>query len=49
VDGSLQIFAGPLKDNTGAEKVAEGAVMSDDEVKGINWLVEGVQGTLPSA
>lgn len=49
VDGSLQIFAGPLKDNTGAEKVAEGAVMSDDEVKGMNWLVEGVQGTLPSA
>ncbi len=49
IDGSLQIFAGPLKDNSGAEKVAAGVTLTDDEVKGMNWLVEGVQGTLPSA
>ncbi|NNU81366.1 BMP family ABC transporter substrate-binding protein [Halovulum dunhuangense] len=49
VDGSLEIFAGPLTDNTGVERVAAGQVMAEDEVKGMSWLVEGVQGTLPSS
>lgn len=42
-DGSLKVFAGPLKDNTGAEKVAAGAEMSVDEItKNFQWYVEGV-------
>lgn len=49
IDGSLNIFTGPLKDNAGAERVVEGVALGDDEIKGMNWLVEGVQGTLPSA
>lgn len=28
MDGSLDIFAGPIKDNKGAEKVAAGATVS---------------------
>jgi simple sugar transport system substrate-binding protein len=47
IDGSLQIFAGPLTDNSGVERVAAGEVMAENEVKGMDWLVEGVQGTLP--
>jgi basic membrane protein A len=42
------IFAGPLKDNKGADKVAEGASMTDDEIWNMNWFVEGVDGDSPS-
>jgi basic membrane protein A len=46
-DGTLVPFAGPLKDNTGAQKVSAGASMSVDELVSINWYVEGVDGTVP--
>jgi len=49
VSGKLKPFAGPIKDQNGAQKVAAGATLTDDQLKGINWLVEGVQGKLPSA
>lgn len=41
------IFTGPLKDNTGAEKVPAGKAMTAEELLSINWLVEGVEGTIP--
>jgi basic membrane protein A len=41
------IFTGPLKDNKGAEKVAEGKAMTADELLSINWFVEGVDGEVP--
>lgn len=44
--GTLDIFAGPLIDQSGVEKVAEGAVLSDEELRSINWLVDNVQGKL---
>jgi len=44
VAGSLDIFAGPLKDNTGAIKVADKAAMTDGEELGVDWFVEGVVG-----
>jgi simple sugar transport system substrate-binding protein len=47
IDGKLMPFAGPLKDNTGATKVAAGAVMPVGDMMSINWLVEGVDGSLP--
>jgi simple sugar transport system substrate-binding protein len=45
--GKLHPFAGPIKDNEGNVKVAEGATMSDEEMLGMNWYVEGVQGKVP--
>lgn len=45
--GELNVFTGPIKDQTGAEKVAAGAMLSDGEVLGMNWFVEGVEGALP--
>ena len=48
IDGSLQIFAGPIADQNGNVKVAEGSVMSDDEVWNMNWFIQGVIGTIPS-
>ncbi|PUA17769.1 BMP family ABC transporter substrate-binding protein [Glaciimonas sp. PCH181] len=47
VDGKLLPFGGPLKDNTGAVKVAAGAVLPMGDLMSINWLVDGVEGTLP--
>jgi len=49
IAGTLNPFAGPIKDQAGVEKVAAGAVLPDAEIKGMTWLVDGVQGTLPSA
>jgi basic membrane protein A and related proteins len=48
VAGKLHPFAGPIKDQGGAERVASGSVLPDDQIRSINWLVEGVEGKLPS-
>jgi len=45
--GSIVIFKGPLNDQSGKAKIADGATLSDDEVLGMNWLAEGIEGTLP--
>ena len=45
IDGKLNIFAGPIKDQTGAVIVADGQKMTDDEVLNMDWFVEGVDGS----
>ncbi|SHI41930.1 nucleoside-binding protein [Clostridium amylolyticum] len=45
--GKNKIFVGPLKDQKGNVKVAEGKTMSDEEVWQIDWFVEGVEGNIP--
>ncbi len=45
VSGDLFVFTGPLKDNEGNEKVADGVKMTDEEMLAIDWLVEGVIGS----
>ncbi len=46
--GKLQPFAAKVavKDNQGHEVIAAGKSMSDEQIQKMNWLVEGVQGTL---
>ena len=44
--GTLMPFAGPVKDQNGAEKIAAGKSLSDGDILGMNWFVEGVQGKL---
>ena len=46
MDGSYNVYAGPIKDQKGAEKVAAGKALTFDEILGMNWLVDGVDGTL---
>ena len=43
------IFTGPLKDQTGAEKVAAGVAMTAEELLGMLWFVEGVDGQIPAS
>jgi basic membrane protein A len=45
--GRIQPFAGPISDNKGKLVVAKGKALSDQQILGMNFLVEGVQGSLP--
>ena len=40
-------FTGPIKDQSGKVRVAAGKTMTNDELAGMNWYVEGVQGSIP--
>lgn len=42
-NGSLAVYAGPIRDNTGQERVPAGKTLSHDEVMAIDWLAEGVR------
>jgi len=45
--GKLHPFAGPVKDQSGTIRIKEGEVMSDGDMLGMDWYVEGVIGELP--
>ena len=45
LDGSFKVFAGPIKDQSGAIKVKEGEVVSEADIAGsMDWFVQGVEG-----
>lgn len=43
--GKIVAFKGPIKDQGGNVKVAEGAVLTDDLMSSVDWLVEGMIGS----
>ena len=45
--GDLQIFAGPLIDQAGAQRIAAGAVLDDTALLSMDWFLDGVDGSLP--
>lgn len=45
--GKIVIFKGPMKDQSGTVKIADGAVLDDGAIAGMNWLAEGIEGQLP--
>ncbi|OGR17046.1 MAG: BMP family ABC transporter substrate-binding protein [Desulfobacterales bacterium GWB2_56_26] len=45
VAGTQKIFVGPIKDQNGEVKIADGVVATDPELLGMTWFVEGVVGT----
>lgn len=45
--GTLHPFAGPLKDQSGKLVVEAGKTLSDKELLGMSYFVEGVQGSIP--
>lgn len=48
ISGKLRIFKGPIKDNTGEVRIADGAEPSFNEVYNkMDWVVEGVEVVLP--
>lgn len=48
IDGEHHVFAGPVVDRGGAERVAAGDVMSDEAMLGMDYYVQGVASQLPS-
>ena len=40
-----KVFVGPIKDQKGAVKFADGVVAKDGELLGMTWFVQGVVGT----
>lgn len=47
ISGKNKVFVGPIKDQTGAVKVAEGTTMKDEDIWNMKWFVEGVDGSIP--
>jgi basic membrane protein A and related proteins len=43
--GKLALFAGPLVDQAGAVRVAQGDVLKDDAMSALDWFVKGVVGS----
>jgi basic membrane protein A len=44
IEGKKNVFAGPIKDNKGAERVKAGQHWSMDNLGKMDWLVEGIIG-----
>lgn len=42
-NGTLNVYAGPMRDNKGKEVVPSGKVLSHGEVMGMDWFIEGVR------
>jgi len=47
ISGEIKVFAGEIKDNKGNIAVEAGKELSDGEMLGMNFFVEGVQGNIP--
>lgn len=45
--GRLAPFTGPIRDNTGALRVPRGQSLTDEQIRQIDWLAEGVVTPLP--
>lgn len=48
IDGSLIPFAGVIHDQDGTIVVPEGSVLDTEEIVTMDWLVEGIDGRIPS-
>lgn len=46
--GNKFVFAGPIKDQSGAEKVKAGESISYEDQMSMSWFVEGVIGEIPA-
>lgn len=45
--GEFHPFTGPIKDQSGTERVAAGATMTREELATMDWYVEGMTATIP--
>lgn len=48
ISGEAHPFDGPITDQAGTERVAAGATLADADIFSMDWLVAGVDGTLPN-
>ncbi|WP_194843423.1 BMP family ABC transporter substrate-binding protein [Paenibacillus sp. B01] len=48
MEGKLDVFQGPISDQSGAAKVEAGKSLTMEEILNMNWFVKGVEGTIPN-
>ncbi|RGE46219.1 BMP family ABC transporter substrate-binding protein [Comamonas testosteroni] len=48
-DGTFAVWTGPIKDNAGKEVLETGKVGDDAFLRGINFYVNGIEGSVPGA
>ena len=46
IAGKNRIFVGPIKDQGGKLRYADGAVVPDADLLGMNWFIQGVVGAV---
>lgn len=46
LDGTFNVFQGPIKNQQGEIVVPEGSILSDEDQLGCDWFVEGVDGEI---
>jgi basic membrane protein A len=46
LDGSTDVFTGPVKDQKGTVRIPAGRTATDEEMLGMKYFVQGVVGTL---
>ena len=46
IAGKEKVFVGPIKDQGGKLRYADGAVVPDADLLGMNWFIQGVVGTI---
>ena len=44
--GDIHPYAGGMRDQAGNVRVPEGEVLSDSDIRSMDWFVEGMAGTL---
>jgi basic membrane protein A len=49
LDGTWDVFCGPIRDQNGSIVVPSGDCMSDGDMLNMNFFVEGVVGTIPGS
>lgn len=47
MDGTLEVFTGPIYDQNGELRIPEGESMTIEEILAMNWFVKGIKGTIP--
>ena len=47
IEGRTSVFTAPLVDNQGRTRLASGA-LDDAQIAGMDWLVQGVVGSMPA-
>ena len=47
-DGTYQVFTGPIVKQDGTVAAAEGVVLPDAEILGMNWYIKGIDDKLPN-
>lgn len=47
ISGEWDVFTGPIKDQSGQLIVSEGERMTEEDLLGMNYFVEGVEGQIP--